>query len=107
MFENYFEKNKTPEQAEKQLRKIAKKELSNGVNGTSIYLAFKAVREKNQDSKQKLANNYLLNIVKDTAIATSGAIEDSLYGGPEQTFANINAEIQQLREKLTDKEKRT
>jgi len=103
MFKNYFERNKTPEQAERQLKKIAKKELSNGVNGSSIYLAFNAVREANQTSKL----NYLLNIVKDTAMAMSGAIEDSMYGGAEQTFANINAEIQKLRNDLTDKEKRT
>lgn len=107
MFKNPFERRKTPESSEKKIIKIAAKELSNGVNGPSIYLAFNAAQKENQVRKLGLANNYLLNIVKDVALSMSDTIEDSMYGGSDQTFANIDTEIKKLRERLTDEEKRT
>ncbi|MDP2665108.1 MAG: hypothetical protein Q8P23_00450 [bacterium] len=109
MFEKFFsgERKKSPEAAERIIKKVVERELSFGVNGPAIYMAFTAARKENQDKKLGMANNYLLNIVKDTAFAMSDAIEDSLYGGPDQTFANIEAEITRIRNGLSDQEKRS
>lgn len=68
-------------------------------------MAFTAAQRENQEKKLGLTNNYLLNIVKDTAFAMSSTIEDSMYGGPDQTFANIESEITKIRNGLSDKEK--
>lgn len=110
MFKKLFggaEQKRSPEAAERIIKKTVSRELEQGVNGATIYLAFTAAQRENQEKKLGMANNYLLNIVKDTAFALSGAIEDSLYGGPEQTIANIEAEITKIRNGLSDEEKRS
>ena len=110
MFEKLFgggERERSPEAAERIIKKAVSRELEQGVNGATIYLAFTAARRENQDKKLEMANNYLLNIVKDAAFAMSSAIEESMYGGPDQTFANIEAEITKIRNSLSDEEKRS
>ena len=110
MFEKLFgggERKRSPEAAERIVKKTVSRELEQGVNGTTIYLAFTAAQRENQGKKLGLTNNYLLNIVKDAAFTLSGAIEDSMYGGPDQTFANIEAEITKIRNGLSDEEKRS
>ncbi len=107
MFGKFFERKRGPKEAERIVKKVVGRELEQGVNGATIYLAFTAAQRENQDKKLGMANNYLLNIVKEVAFATSGAIEDSMYGGPEQTFANIEAEITKIRNGLSDEEKRS
>ncbi len=107
MFEKLFERKRSPEEGEQIVNKIVVRELKQGVNGATIYLAFTAAQRENRDKKLGITNNYLLNIVKETAFGMSGAIEDSLYGGPDQTFANIEAEITNIRNKLSDEEKRS
>lgn len=109
MFEKFFggERKKSPEAAERIIKKIVGRELEQGVNRATIYLAFTAAQRENRDKKLGMTNNYLLNIVKDTAFGMSSAIEDSMYGGPEQTFANIEAEITKIRNGLSDEEKRS
>lgn len=108
MFENLFGKKEkiiSLEQGEKIAKKAIEKELSYGINRSTMYLAFKVAREENEAKKLGLTNNHLLNIIKDSALGMSGDIEDAMYGGPEQTAANINAEIISLRESLTDEER--
>lgn len=89
------------------MRRVVEQELEQGINGPAIYMAFTAAQKENQGKKLGLTNNYLLNIVKDSAFGMSSAIEDSMYGGPEQTFANIEAEIIKIRNGLSDEEKRS
>ena len=107
MFGKFFERKRSLEEAERIIKRIVGRELEQGVNGATIYLAFTAARRENQDKKLRMANNYLLNIVKDAAFGMSSTIEDSMYGGPEQTFANIEAEITKIRNGLSDEEKRS
>ena len=105
MFEKFFNSPKSPEDAERKIQKIVSKELSIGINGPSIFNAFKSAQRENTERSFGLTNNHLLNIVKDSATGLSSVIEDSLYGGPEQTLANINSEIERLRRELTGEEK--
>lgn len=109
MFGKFFggERKKSPEAAERIVKKVVGRELEQGVNGSTIYLAFIAAQKENHDKKLGMTNNYLLNIVKEAAFGMSSAIEDSMYGGPEQTFANIEAEITKIRNRLSDEEKRS
>ena len=107
MFEKFFERKRSPEKAERIVKKVVGRELEQGVNGVTIYLAFTAARRENRDKKLGMTNNYLLNIVKEAAFGMSGAIEDSMYGGPDQTFANIEAEITKIRNELSDEDKRS
>ena len=106
MFERFFERKRSSEEAERIVKKAVGRELKQGVNGATIYLAFTAARRENRDKKLGMTNNYLLNIVKEAAFGMSGAIEDRMYGGPNQTFANIEAEITKIRNGLSDEEKR-
>lgn len=107
MFERLFGTPKSPEGKERVIQKVAEKEISElGVNSPGLWNAWEAVRKENMDKKLGLTNNHLLNIVRDTAIAFSGSIEDSMYGGVEQTLANIDAEINRFRQELTDEERR-
>lgn len=105
MFEKFFNSPKSPEDAERRIQKIVSKELSIGINSPSIFNAFKSAQKENTEKNLGLTNNHLLNIVKDTALGMSSAIEDSIYGGSEQTMANINGEIDRLRRELPDEEK--
>ena len=89
------------------MKKVVGRELGQGVNGATIYLAFTAAQRENRDKKLGMTNNYLLNIVREAAFGMSGAIEDNMYGGPDQTFANIEAEITKIRNGLNDEEKRS
>ncbi|MDP1707295.1 MAG: hypothetical protein Q8L30_01965 [bacterium] len=107
MFGKFFERKRSPEEAERIVKKVVGRELEQGVNGATIYLAFISARKENQDKKLGMANNYLLNIVKDAAFAMSSVIEDSMYGGADQTFANIEVEIAKIRNGLSDEEKRS
>ena len=105
MFEKLFGTPKSPEEIERQIKKVIANEFSIGVNGPAMFNAFNAARKENADKKLGLTNNHLLNIVRDVAIANSSSIEDSMYGGIEQTLANIDSEINQLRKELTDEER--
>ena len=107
MFEKLFGKQKSPEEMESHLRKVIAKEFSIGVNGPAIFNAFTAAQKENTDKKLGFTNNHLLNVVRDAAIASSTSIEDAMYGGAEQTLANINSEINQLREELPKEEQGT
>ena len=109
MFGNLFgfKEGKTPEEAEHLVRKVAERELGDGVNGPAIYRAFEVAREENEEKGLGLTNNHLLNITKDAALGMSSVIEDTLLGGPDQTSENINAEIDRLREGLTEEERKS
>jgi hypothetical protein len=104
MFEKFFGP-KSPEEVEKSLELLASKEFEIGVNGPSMFHAFNAVREENRAKGFGLTNNHLLNIVRDCAISNASSIEDSMYGGHEQTLANINSEIEKLRQELPEEER--
>ena len=106
MFEKFFGNSRGAEKGERLIQKIVAQELSRGINGPALFLAFKAAQKKNKEENLWLTNNHLLNITKNAAMGLSGAIEDSMYGGPEQTVANINGEIDRLRNELSDEEKR-
>jgi len=108
MFEDLFggkEKSISLEEGEKLIKKVVERELSNNVNRITMHLAFKKAREENETKKLGLTNNHLLNIVEKLATGISSTIEDTLYGGPEQTSANIENEIANLRKSLTDEER--
>lgn len=106
MFERFFGGAKSPESGERLIQKVIGRELSKGVNGVTLYLAFEAAQEENRSKNLGLTNNHMLNLTRDIAIGMSGAIEDSMYGGREQTIANINAEIEKFRSSLSDEERR-
>lgn len=105
MFERLFRTPKSSEESERRIEKVVERELSQGINAPMLYLAFKAAQEENKTKKLGLTNNYLLNIVRDMAIGLSSEIEDVMYGGVEQTVANINSEIDKLRQELTEEER--
>jgi len=107
MFEKFFERKRSPEEAERIIKKIVARELEQEVNSSTIYLAFTVAQKENQGKKLEMTNNYLLNIVKDLAFGMSNVFEDSMYGGPGQTFANIEAEITKIRNRISDEEERS
>jgi len=108
MFEKLFGFKRSEEENEDLIRKTAIKEFSkNGVNGPSMYVAFQAVRERNEKENLGFTNNHLLNLVRDMAIGSAGAVEDTLYGGIMETHKNIESEIARLRSELSDEERRT
>lgn len=106
MLEKFFgQKPKGPEEVERIVTKIVSKEFSSfGVNEPAIHNAFKAARAENEQKGFGLTNNHLLNIIKECAHGQSSAIEDTMYGGAEQTFANINAAIENIRKSLSEEE---
>jgi len=107
MFEKFFgpKEPKSDERVERDLLKVASKELEIGVNGPAMFHAFNAVKEENQRNNYSFTNNRLLNIVRDCALSHASAIEDSMIGGREQVNANINAEIERLRQDLPKEER--
>ncbi|MBI2063553.1 MAG: hypothetical protein HYT65_00980 [Candidatus Yanofskybacteria bacterium] len=105
MFERFFHSPKNPEEGERLIQKVVGQELSLGINAPMLWRAFKAAQKENKTRNLGMTNNQLLNITKDMAIGLSGEIEDSMYGGLEQTIANINKEIEKLRDELTDEER--
>ncbi len=108
MFERLFGGLQNPENKERLIQRAISKEIAKvGVNLPGLHLAFEAAKKENADKKLGLTNNHLLNIVRDVAIGMSSAIEDSMYGGIEQTMSNIEAGIKKLREGLSDEEQRT
>jgi len=110
MLEKLFSRigrERSPEEAERIIKKIARHELVQGVNGPTIYVAFTVAQKENQEKKLGMTNNYLLNIVQDVAIESSGIIEDSLYGSPEQTVENIKTEITKIRSELSEEERKS
>lgn len=106
MFEKFFApKPKGPESAEMEMTKIAGREISRiGVNGPGIQMAFEAAKKENGEKNYGLTNNHLLNIVRDCARGQSSVMDDVMYGGAEQTFANIDAEIESIRKSLSEEE---
>jgi hypothetical protein len=104
MFEKFFGP-KNEEQMEKSLSDAASKELEIGVNASTMFHAFNAVKEENKNKGYGFTNNRLLNIIRDCAIEHTSAIEDSLMGGREQIVANINSEIERLRQDLPEEER--
>lgn len=106
MLEKFFtSKPKSPEEVEGDLIKIAGKEFSKiGVNGPAIHMAFEAIQKENVEKNLGLTNNHLLNIVKNCAYGQSDVMDDQMYGGAEQTFANIDGEIENIRRGLSEEE---
>ena len=104
MFEKFFGP-KNEEAIEKALSNVASKEFVVGVNSPAMFHAFNAVKEENQKNSYGFTNNRLLNIVRDCALDHASEVEDSLMGGREQVVANINSEIEILRNRLTEEEK--
>ncbi len=103
MFEKLFghkEKETSPEKAEHMVKKVIIYELKDGVNGATMYNAFTAAREENKRKNLGLTDNLLLNSTRDAALAFSGTIEDSLYGGVEKTNALIYSEIEKFRKEV-------
>lgn len=104
MFERFFgqkSEEQREQQIEKSLFKIADKQLEDGVNSSTMYLALKALMEENETKGLGIHKNRLLNIVRDSALANASAIEDTLMGGSERVEANIMTEIEKLRKKIT------
>ncbi len=98
MFEKLFGKQEaTPRE---KLSSVIEKELSIGVDQPSIIRAFESARKKNVDEVLGLSTEQILDIVRDTAITLSGPIEDTLYGGANQTVNNILSEIDRLKKEM-------
>jgi hypothetical protein len=101
MFEKFFDISKNPDRIEKHLKEMAEGELSGAVNAPSINVAFDLIKRENKNKEFGLTNDQLLDIVKESSIKQSTAVEDFFYGGHEKAIQNINLEIERLRNSLT------
>lgn len=106
MFERLFKTQKNQEESERRIEKIVIRELSKGINKAGIYFAFKAAQKENETKNLGLTNNFLLNKIKDMAAKMISVIESNMYGGMEQAMANINSEIEKIRQGLTEEERK-
>ena len=107
MFEKFFKTEQTEEDKEVILVGLALQMFSDGVNGPIIHNVFRALQQENSNKKFGFINNRLLNIIKDTAIVSSSAIEDIMYGGHDKTIANIESEIALIRSRLSEEEQKS
>ncbi len=104
MLEKFFGQ-KSEAQKVRELSKIAANEFRIGVNGPAMYMAFQAMQEKNKEGGYGFTNNFLLNLVRDCAFGNATEIENSMMGGRGQVEANINYEIENLRQGLSPEER--
>ena len=107
MFEKFLGP-KTEEQKERALAGKVSKEFELGVNGPAIHNAFRIAQEENAENNYGFTNNYLLNMVKDCALAYSYGDEiELIMGGHEEVIKEINIEIDNLRKNLSEDEQRS
>ena len=108
MFEKIFGGSKTEEQKEQDLYILASKEFEFlGVNLISIHNAFKTIKEINISKKYGFTNNYLLNLVKNSAKDNVSPMEDVTMGGREEVLKNIDMEIDKMRKDLSEEEQKS